>query len=175
MSDSCIEPGCHRDKGKAHGLCNAHYAQRQRAGTLPRRTPEAERFWSKVNKTDTCWLWIGAIDHGGYGTFGASAGHSRRAHRWAYEAANGPIPEGLHIDHLCRVRNCVNPDHLEVVTLAENTRRGIGGWNLTNGDLCRNGLHPWPESAREYRDGWARCEECIKASLSKRKQRATNA
>ncbi len=83
-----------------------------------RRKPVWERFWAKVEFTDTCWLWTGALDKGGYGFF-----QNKRAHRMSYEWAKGPIPAGLQLDHLCFVRNCVYPDHLEPVTAKENTRR----------------------------------------------------
>jgi hypothetical protein len=71
-----------------------------------------------------CWIW--QLDHS-YDGYGRKWLGSRRvhAHRWTYEQHVGPIPEGLQLDHLCRVRNCVNPDHLEPVTPRENTRRGI--------------------------------------------------
>jgi hypothetical protein len=88
----------------------------------PKPRPEAERFWAKVDKSGDCWIWIGAKTRGGYGSFHGSDGE-RLAHRWAYRALVGPIPEGLHIDHLCRVRACVNPAHLEAVTQQENNAR----------------------------------------------------
>lgn len=85
-------------------------------------TPE-ERFWSKVAKTDSCWLWTGALSPKGYGDF--YVGPTKyRAHRYAYEITKGAIPEGLTIDHLCRVPHCVNPAHLEAVTDVENILRG---------------------------------------------------
>lgn len=88
------------------------------------KTP-AQRFFAKVDRTDSCWLWTGALQPEGYGRF-APGDTLRRslAHRWSYEFHVGPIPEGLTIDHLCRVRACVNPAHLEPVTLEENARRG---------------------------------------------------
>lgn len=85
-----------------------------------------ERFWRRVEKTDDCWLWTGHVNPvTGYGSYylPGSPNRSQYAHRVAYEFAKGPIPEGLTIDHLCRVRNCVNPDHLEAVSLRENVLR----------------------------------------------------
>lgn len=77
-----------------------------------------------MGHTTLCWVWIGAIADTGYGT--TRAGATRRkvgAHRAVYEAHRGAIPEGMELDHLCRVRVCVNPSHLEIVTRAENVRR----------------------------------------------------
>lgn len=82
-----------------------------------------KRFWDKVEKTDTCWLWNGSIASGGYGQF-RFQGRMTLVHRWAYEVTIGPIPDGLQLDHLCRVRHCVNPSHLEPVTCKENLSRG---------------------------------------------------
>jgi hypothetical protein len=93
-----------------------------------------QRFWSKIVKTPYCWLWIGSLDKDGYpGWFWLSGNKRtgyirRRAHRFAYELFKGPIPTGLVIDHLCLTPACVNPDHLEAVTVHENTMRsGIAG------------------------------------------------
>lgn len=83
-----------------------------------------ERFFSKVQFTDTCWLWTDSHKTEGYGQFWA-IDKNQLAHRWVYEFCVGPIPVGLQIDHLCRVRHCVNPDHLEPVTNRENVLRGI--------------------------------------------------
>jgi len=90
----------------------------------PKSTHPIERFWPKVERTDTCWLWLGSISNYGYGSIWAY-GRNVRVHRWAYEHFVGPIPDGLVIDHLCRVRHCVNPAHMEVVTNAENLRRQV--------------------------------------------------
>lgn len=85
-----------------------------------------ERFWPKVERVeDGCWLWTASLTGDGYGriSLGGKFGPMGLAHRVAYELLVGPIPEGLELDHLCRVRRCVNPEHLEPVTHAENVRR----------------------------------------------------
>ena len=81
-----------------------------------------ERFWPKVKKTNNCWLWLGFKNREGYGMF--YLGNTTTAHRVSYMIKHGSIPEGLHIDHLCRIRDCVNPDHLEAVTPSVNVKRG---------------------------------------------------
>jgi len=82
------------------------------------------RYWSKVQEAaDGCWTWVASIGGGGYGTVKYD-GKVRKAHRVGYEALVAPIPDGLDLDHLCRVRACVNPDHLEPVTRQENILRG---------------------------------------------------
>lgn len=74
-----------------------------------------------------CWEWIGAKDSRGYGNV-KIGGRVRKAHVVVYEALRGPIAAGLECDHLCRVPWCVNPEHVEVVTHAENVRRGAARW-----------------------------------------------
>ncbi len=83
-----------------------------------------ERFTSKytVEPNTGCWLWTAHVVKGGYGRF--RDGRMVLAHRWSYEHFNGPIPAGEEVDHLCRVRSCVNPQHLEAVTHVINVNRG---------------------------------------------------
>jgi len=96
---------------------------RKEAVVLGRRGTPDERFEVKIAKSDTgCWLWIGSLNGKGYGHFNLD-GRIHKAHRWAYERRFGTPPEGMQLDHLCSVRNCVNPDHLEPVTNRENSRR----------------------------------------------------
>jgi HNH endonuclease len=84
-----------------------------------------ERFWSKVlpEPNTGCWLWIASLTKNGYGKFGLSGPGWKLAHRVAYEALIGPVPDGFELDHKCRVRPCVNPYDLEPVTSKENKRR----------------------------------------------------
>jgi hypothetical protein len=100
------------------------------------------RFWSKVEKTETCWLWTGARNSTGYGSYWHDA-RVQTSHRVAYETFVGPVHAGLQLDHLCRIRNCVNPDHLEPVTPQENVRRGeagaVNGARQRNRTTCLNG------------------------------------
>lgn len=103
-------------------------AQAKRIQTLA--ATAQERFWKKVNKTETCWIWTGTTSKNGYGYVTSNKGRWL-VHRLAYTWANGPIPPGLEIDHLCRTRGCVRPDHLEAVTHAENVRRSES-WSGVN-------------------------------------------
>jgi hypothetical protein len=84
------------------------------------------RFWSKVEKTDGCWIWTAYRDRAGYGRF-LFNGSVGAAHRFAYEMFVGALMPGMTIDHLCRTPWCVNPAHLEQVTNHENLMRGLPG------------------------------------------------
>lgn len=136
----CSVEECERPK-LSRGMCQKHYLAWRKAtpkelrpnltgGSSP--IPWEERVWKYVNKTESCWLWIGTMDTRGYGQIQRSRkdrdairlGRSVRAHRAVYEVIKGPIPEGLDLDHLCRVRHCVNPAHLEPVTRKVNILRG---------------------------------------------------
>lgn len=107
---------------------------------------DMKRFWSKVriNPETGCWEWAGAKLDGGYARLSwpknGKAGHIR-AHRLAYEQFVGPIPEGKVLDHLCRVRHCVNPAHLEPVTIVENIMRGDRTPPNSRKTHCKHG-HP---------------------------------
>ena len=82
-----------------------------------------DRFWEKVQKTDSCWIWKAGLDKDGYGQFSVRF-KNFRAHRFAFFLVKGGIDTGLVIDHLCKNKNCVNPNHLELTTVCENSRRG---------------------------------------------------
>lgn len=86
------------------------------------RWPVEERFWSKVEKTDGCWLWTACVDQAGYGKFGegGQGGRTLRAPRVSYEWAYGPIPDGLYVLHRCDTPACVRPDHLFLGNAKDN-------------------------------------------------------
>lgn len=86
---------------------------------------EEQRFEQKVDRTDTCWLWTGRVNDSGYGIFHKD-GKERKAHRVAYERARGPIAPDALLDHICRVRRCVNPGHLRVTTKKGNAENVVG-------------------------------------------------
>ena len=128
------------------------------------------RFWAKVKKTEKCWLWMAPL-YKGYGQFSVGGFHVG-AHRYAYELLVGPIPAGLVIDHLCRVRNCVNPAHMEPVTIGENVLRGdtISARNAAK-TRCLRG-HPLSgENLCVYPDGSRYCRECHRARIRRDSRR----
>lgn len=105
---------------------------------------------ARVNVTESCWLWQGSVGSHGYGMVSV-AGRPLLAHRYFYQELAGPIPDGLELDHLCRVPLCVRPDHLEPVTHRENLLRGMsraGVGMRTN--ACMQG-HPYtPENTYQH-------------------------
>ena len=116
---------------------------------------------------DPCWEWTASKYPGGYGQF-AKGGRNIPAHRFAYEHYCEAIPEGLCLDHLCRVRHCVNPMHLEPVTNRENCQRGEGGQHEARKTRCPQG-HPYDE-ANTYTDpnGYRECRTCRRERQKRR-------
>lgn len=115
---------------------------------------DLDRFLSKVDVTESCWIWRGSVDRDGYGVGFSSKLCSQRAHRAAYELIVGKIPDGLTLDHLCRNRLCVRPEHLEPVSFAVNQRRAK---RLQT--ECKRG-HPLPPVKRDTESFKRECLEC---------------
>ena len=131
---------------------------------------EIFRFFNKVDK-DTplgCWQWQGRINPKGYGIF-----QGRMAHRFSFILANGEIPDGLEIDHLCRNRGCVRPNHLELVTHSENLKRGIVGRKNHNAfkTHCKYGHEFTPENTYRYPETSLYAEKRICRACQKRHER----
>jgi hypothetical protein len=125
----------------------------------------SERFWSQVDMTDSCWFWVGRVNVYGYGQF-YSNGRNVMAHRWSYEDNYGFIPDGLEIAQLCRVRNCVNPEHLEAVTGQENRRRRLE--LITH---CPNGHEYIEENTYISPNNGRFCRTCSKERARKYQQK----
>lgn len=144
-----------------------------------RKKPTFERVLEKVSYDFGCWRFNGARSPSGHGMIGISGTKKlAQAHRVVYEHAVGPIPDGFHLDHLCRNPACVNPCHLEPVMPAENIRRGVASHVLAQRQRdkahCPAG-HPYDE-ANTYRvRGERRCKVCIsaKGKIRHAKKKAT--
>lgn len=141
-----------------------------------------ERFDENIIKDPNsgCWLWAGSLNQYGYGNFTFRTKRGL-AHRVSYERSIGPIPEGLQIDHKCRTRGCVRPDHLEPVTPGENVRRGLSpaltskrtkGKHKTH---CPKG-HPYSGDNlyTHPTNGWSGCRACCKEKMQRRRAAGLN-
>ncbi len=127
-----------------------------------------DRFWAKVNADGPCWEWDARRHETGYGQFHPQPGRTVYAHVFAWEVLIGPVPAGLELDHLCRSRHCVNPDHLEPVTRRENVIRSCGG-------RCRRGHALTPANTIVYRNGARTCRTCRVVWLQGRRKAAVTA
>ena len=149
--------------------------------TEAKRVLVLARFMSKldVNEETECWVWIGPHNRTGYGLF-KIGGERRLAHRVSWELHRGPIPDGLTIDHLCRNRECVNPEHLEPVTQVENNLRrpdpngGGGGWaRLQRAKTHCPAGHLYDELNTYHWGGGRYCKTCRSAKIRSPSQEAT--
>lgn len=128
MPDStCSVVGCDKPRKSKRRMCSMHVARWDRTGTTdpgPIAQPKLFKYWQRVDLSNPegCWRWTGTHHTAGYGLLG-----SEYAHRYAWYLHTGEkVPDGMHIDHKCFVRDCVNPLHLQVVTLTENNQNHQG-------------------------------------------------
>lgn len=173
----CSEDDCPR-RADADGLCATHYARRARLGStsLPIKPTTWERWDAKVDRNGPlpkyapflgpCHIWTASTGTWGYGQFKIISGVGnpmRPTHRIAYELMYGLIPQGLQIDHLCRVPRCVNPFHLEAVTPAENKARGMSPAALNARKTHCPQAHPY-SGDNLYVDprGGRHCRTCMR-------------
>lgn len=125
-----------------------HYGRLQRNGDpiIGGILPMPERFWAKVEKADSCWNWTGAKGGGpGYGQISIMT-KKIWAHRWSYENSYGPIPDGMHVDHICFNPACVNPAHLRLATPKQNQENHLGAQRNSISGV--RGVHPHKPSGR---------------------------
>lgn len=159
---TCDIDGC-ENPHLARGLCNRHYLHAKYHGLLPPlpRLSPAERFWARVEKSPTCWIWTGARTPLGHGRIRLEGYGESLAHRWAYIQLVGPIPEGLVLDHLCANPPCVNPAHMDPVTHWQNTRRGTAPSAVNARKThCIRGHEFNLENTRVRNDGSRDCKVC---------------
>jgi hypothetical protein len=132
-----------------------------------------DSFWDRVSPEPNsgCWLWTGVTSWSGYARL-MIRGKWKYVHRLAYEYFVGPIGEGLQVDHLCRVRRCVNPKHMEIVTNRDNGLRGVGLAAVNSRKTACPRGHPY-DIVRANR-GTRACRTCknIFGRASKKKMRA---
>jgi hypothetical protein len=117
-----------------------------------------------------CWLWTGQVNQYGYGRIRFPDGRTKVAHRVSFESEHGDVPEPMQLDHLCRVRCCVNPDHLEIVTRLENVRRAVAHRRGNDLSRCASGHELTGDNRQLRKDGKRKkvvCRECARASRLK--------
>lgn len=122
-------------------------------------------FAQRVDIDGDCLVWRGCLNEKGYGIL-TRHGKNHRAHRYAFEVVRGPILAGMQLDHLCRVRACVNPAHLEPVTSRENTRRGL---NHVAAQMARTECpqgHPYNELNTYVSRGKRYCRTCRRTNVA---------
>jgi hypothetical protein len=126
------------------------------------KTPPEPRFMAKIDRGQypgDCWRWRAALNAGGYALFGLD-GRMRLGYRIAYEWWVGLVPDGLQLDHICRVRQCVNPDHLEPVTRQENALRGVRARAVPKPTHCPYGHEYSGKNLWKTREGYLHCVIC---------------
>lgn len=131
----------------------------------PRGRSREQRFWEKVDRrtVDECWEWTAGLDGHGYGSFNLSP-KTIQSYRYAWLLLRGSLPDSAVLDHLCRNRKCVNPWHLEPVSIGENLKRSPLTWTTRNMSKthCIHG-HSLDDAYIDGTTGWRKCRTCVRA------------
>lgn len=169
VPNPCPQPGetCHQSKWLRQGMCDKHYRRYVRHGdpTFRQRIrSDSPNDWaSKIHVNQCgCWEWTAYVDHQGYGKFMGPNHQTRRAHRYVYQELVRELARTEHLDHLCRNRRCVNPDHLDVVEHVVNVRRGVAGINNSRKTHCKYGHEFTPSNTIRNSLGQRNCKECTR-------------
>lgn len=158
----CAIEECERPQ-MARGWCQPHWKRWRKYGD-PRTLYMPRSLWERIERwTDRsggCWVWTHWLDQDGY-AHASYEGKRVRVHRWSWEQVNGPVPPGLELDHLCRTRGCVRPDHLQAVSHRENMMRGVAPSAVNaKKTQCKHG-HPFSgENLILQIDGRRSCRTC---------------
>lgn len=180
---TCRVPECGKLAKNYFKFCPSHQYRNWRYGSPygAAHAPLEERFWANVRKSEGCWEWVGALAKSGYGQISAN-GKNTFVHRLSYEWAGGQIPDGFMIDHVCRNRVCVNPEHLRLATSKQNAEnlslrktntsgaRGVG-WDARRGRWIARVTH----NQRGYYGGsYTTFEEADEAAKALRRKLFTH-
>jgi hypothetical protein len=188
---SCTIDGCEKPNF-GRGMCVMHYTRWRNHGDssilLRFEGDPLAAFEARVDKSGGCWVWTGAINSSGYASLRVD-GATKEAHRWYFQQVNGPVPNGLELDHTChsndqacaggnscRHRRCVNPDHLEPVVQRENWARGrapsVANVAKTH---CKHGHEFTAENTYRRPCGGRACRACIRRTQREyvRRKRST--
>lgn len=175
----CLINNCDREI-HAKKMCEMHYRRVLRGKDVgsnePQREPrnfntksDEERFFDFVDKRGGCWIWNGAQTSAGYSQFQVNK-RTVYGHRWSYKHFVGEIKKGLTVDHICRIRSCVNPKHLEAVTNKENILRGIAPSAINSRKThCVHGHKLSSDNIYNNKNGHRVCKTCGQIRDRKRK------
>jgi hypothetical protein len=156
----CAAPDCNSLAQRKSRYCSTHASRLYRHGSFDK--PTKKLIHPIVDEVTGCHLWPGYTDEKGYGRLGRD-GRGMSAHRYYWIQRHGEIPEGMHLDHLCRNPRCCNPDHLEIVTPGENTLRGNAPTIVANREnRCLRGHELTPENSYRKTDGFRQCRICLR-------------
>lgn len=147
---TCSIDECTKGGRLVKGTCMMHYERMRRYGSPaePHLARAEGRFWSKVDKTETCWNWTGPTKQGGYGKFAIGRAEQWLAHRYAWTLMVGEIGEDMALDHICHNTSCVNPEHLREVTNKQNHEHLRGAYSTSKSKI--RGVS-WDRSRRLWR------------------------